>query len=97
MAFIGHRCTCGHNDLNHIESENGKRNCTAKSGGSCGKPCTSQGDSEVLPTFDLKGNHVERIIAPGDGPQTEGGTVLVRTCTCDACQALYEQLALAAA
>jgi hypothetical protein len=96
MAFIGHRCSCGHNDLNHTENDAGKKVCTAKAGGSCGRSCRTQGESEVLPTFDRKGRHIERVLAPGDGLKTESGAALVKTCTCDDCQAFHEQLAPAA-
>jgi hypothetical protein len=96
MAFIGHRCSCGHNDLNHTQNDKGKRICTARAGGSCGKGCYPQGEPEVMPTFDRKGLRVERLITPGNGLETENGTHVVRTCTCDDCQALYQQLAPAA-
>jgi hypothetical protein len=96
MAFIGHRCGCGHNDLNHAEDDKGKQICTAKAGASCGKGCKSQGEPELMPTFDAKGGTVERILPPGDGLRAMGDSVVVRTCGCDACQALYEQLASAA-
>lgn len=96
MAFIGHRCSCGHNDINHADNDKGKPICTAKAGSPCGKPCKSLGESEVMPTFDRKGNTVERIIAPGDGLETESGVKVVTTCGCDVCLALYEQLATAA-
>ncbi|MFJ8110460.1 hypothetical protein [Streptomyces sp. NPDC096132] len=96
MAFIGHRCACGHNDLNHTKSDTGKQICTAKAGASCGKSCKSQSESEVMPTFDRRGLRIKRVIAPGDGLETESGSPVVRTCACDACQALYEQLAPAA-
>ncbi|MFF3643428.1 hypothetical protein [Streptomyces sp. NPDC002564] len=96
MALIGHRCSCGHNDINHATDADGKRACTAKAGAPCGKRCKTLGDPEVMPTFDRKGNRVERIIPPGEGLPTETGSTGTRTCPCDACQALYEQLAPAA-
>lgn len=97
MAFIGHRCTCGHNDLNHTRNDKGKAVCTARSGGSCGKGCIASGEPELLPTFDRKGRHIEQITPPGDGLKTESGSTGVKTCICDACQALYAQLAIPSA
>ncbi|MFH8797085.1 hypothetical protein [Streptomyces sp. NPDC017941] len=92
MAFIGHRCTCGHNDLNHTENDKGKNVCTANAGARCGRKCTALKEPELLPTFDIKGHPVERVIVPGDGLRTESGTAVTQTCTCDGCQALYDQI-----
>lgn len=94
MALIGHRCKCGHNDINHTEDGDGKRLCTAGGSGSCKRRCKPVTDvmPELMPTFDLKGNAVERVIPPGDGLGLDGGHPIGRTCGCDACQALYEQL-----
>lgn len=95
MAFIGHRCGCGHNDLNHTQDGTGESlgSCVT----TCTRPCGPVREPEVIPTFDIKAQPVERIVIPGEGLPTEGGGFVVRTCTCDACQALYEQHALAAA
>ena len=99
MAFIGHRCTCGHNDVNHTKNDKGKLVCTAKAGAPCGRPCKSQGEPEVMPSFAVTGRPVERIIPPGDGFRAMGDHVIVKTCYCycDGCQALYEQLVPATA
>ncbi|MEV8045914.1 hypothetical protein AB0P02_19015 [Streptomyces griseoluteus] len=97
MAFIGHRCSCGHNDLNHKLDTDDKQVCTARSGEACGEGCDTQGDPELMPTFDRKGRPIERILAPGDALETESGVRLISTCECDACRDLYEQLAVPAA
>jgi hypothetical protein len=95
MAYIGHRCTCGHSDLNHTKDGTSQSlgGCTA----TCQKPCGPTPEPEVIPTFDLKAQPVERVIVPGEGLPSEGGGFVIRTCTCDACVALHEQLATAAA
>jgi hypothetical protein len=84
MARIGHRCECGHSDLNHTKDGTSQSlgSCTA----TCQKPCGPLAAPEVIPTFDLKAKPVERVIVPG-----EGGGLCIRTCACDACTALYEQ------
>ena len=91
MAYIGHRCNCGHSDLNHRQDGSSKTlgGCTA----TCQKPCSPTAEPEVIPTFDIKARPVERVIVPGEGLPTESGGFVVRTCTCDACVALHEQLA----
>lgn len=58
-----------------------------------------KGDPEVVPTFDVAGRKVERIVAPGErlgtgldnglGEQGGGG---VTACGCAACKALYADL-----
>jgi hypothetical protein len=95
MAYIGHRCDCGHSDLNHTQDGAGKSlgNCTS----TCQRPCGPIAQPEVIPTFDLKAKPVERVIIPGEGLLTESGGFAVRTCACDACVALHEQLTEAAA
>lgn len=96
MAYIGHRCDCGHTDLSHEHdgtSDNLGR-CTAEFGSTCRRACGPVvAPPEVIPTFDAKGNQVERVIEPGDGLRAMGDHVIVRTCPCDACVALHEQMA----
>jgi hypothetical protein len=91
MAYIGHRCDCGHSDLNHRQDGGGESlgGCVA----TCQRPCGPMPEPEVIPTFDLKAKPVERVIVPGEG--LPGGGFVVRTCTCDACVALHEQLVAA--
>jgi hypothetical protein len=95
MAYIGHRCDCGHTDLQHEHDATSDTlgRCTAEYGVTCSRGCGLVNEPEVIPTFDAKGNRVERVIEPGDGLRSMGGAVIVRTCTCDACRALYEQAA----
>lgn len=94
MAYIGHRCSCGHTDLSHT-GEGDKAQCTAVSGGSCGRGCTPAAAPELVPTFDINGRSVERVITPGDGLPNEAGGFTVRTCACDACTDLHQQLTAA--
>lgn len=91
MAYIGHRCNCGHSDLNHAQDGTAETlgACTT----TCQRPCGPVAEPEVIPTFDIKAKPVERIIPPGDGLRSEGGGIVVKTCACDACIALHEQLA----
>lgn len=91
MAYIGHRCDCGHSDLNHRQDGTGTSlgGCVT----TCQQPCGPIPEPEVIPTFDLKAKPVERIIVPGEGLPSEGGGFVVRTCACNACVALHEQLA----
>lgn len=95
MAYIGHRCNCGHTDLQHVHdgTETSLGGCTAGAGASCGRPCGPVQEPEIIPTFDLKGRPVDRVIEPGGGLASETGVLIVRTCTCDACTALYERAA----
>ena len=94
MAYIGHRCDCGHTDLQHTQNGEGDSlgNCTADYGVTCGRACGPIPEPEVIPTFDFRGRSVERVIAPGDGLRSESGAKIAATCPCAACQALYEQL-----
>ncbi|MET9517007.1 hypothetical protein [Streptomyces sp. NPDC002994] len=96
MAYIGHRCGCGHSDLQH-SGEGPAGTCQAASGASCGRGCTPSPDPEVIPTFDTKGQPIERLIPPGEGLASMSGAPIVRTCSCDACAALHEQLTSVAA
>lgn len=93
MAFIGHRCSCGHNDINHAEDGKGKRVCTANGGAPCKRRCKTNGEPELMPTFDGKGNRVERIVRPGGGLAIGDAHPIGRTCECESCQSLYGQLA----
>ncbi|MDX3759299.1 hypothetical protein [Streptomyces sp. AK02-04a] len=94
MAYIGHRCNCGHSDLQHSQTGEGKTlgSCSA-SFNPCN--CGPIPEPEVIPTFNTKGKQVERVIAPGGGLPSASGNPVVKTCPCDACTALYEQLASA--
>lgn len=94
MAYIGHRCDCGHTDLQHTGNGEGSTlgPCTGGFGVSCGKGCGTTPESEVFPTFDRKVRPIERIIPPGDGLRSENNVTIVKTCPCDACVALHEQL-----
>lgn len=93
MAYIGHRCQCGHSDLQHTQTGEGDTlgSCTGSFSG-CAPRCGPIPAPEVIPTFDTKGRQVERVIPPGDGLRSEGGGIVVKTCPCDACVALHEQL-----
>lgn len=91
MAYIGHRCDCGHSDLNH--TQDGTTDSLGSCVTTCQRPCGPTAEPEVIPTFDLKARPVERVITPGEGLRSEGGGFILRTCTCDACKALHEQLA----
>lgn len=88
MAHIGHRCSCGHGDLNHLVSATGKRACKSNP---CLRRCKRADQPELLPTFDTKGRTVERIVRPGDKLGADG-ELNVTTCGCDACRALYTEL-----
>jgi hypothetical protein len=98
MAYIGHRCDCGHTDLQHRNNGTSKTlgSCTANCGLSCGFPCGATPEPQVIPTFDGHGRPVERVIAPGGGLPAMGDVDVLKTCPCDACVALYEQLVPAA-
>ena len=98
MAYIGHRCDCGHSDLNHAGYGTGTTGlgaCQGSFGNSCGRGCGPVPEPEVIPTYDGKGNQVERVIEPGDGLPSANGNPVVKTCPCDACVAVHEQLAAA--
>lgn len=89
MAYIGHRCACRHGDLSHPVSVSGKRSCGCAA---CPRRCRREETPELLPTFDLKGNSIERVIEPGNKLGTTDGEMNAQTCDCDACQALYTEL-----
>ncbi|MCI3271428.1 hypothetical protein [Streptomyces cylindrosporus] len=95
MAYIGHRCKCGHSDLHHTQDGTGKTlgRCTADYGKGCSRGCSrSIPEPEVIPSFDGKGRVVERVIEPGDGLASMSDSPTVRTCPCEACVALYAQV-----
>lgn len=85
---IGHRCACGHGDLSHKTSSSGKRSCDCQP---CGRRCSRNETPELLPTFDARGNRVERIIPPGEKLATEGDSGPL-TCGCEDCKALYAEV-----
>lgn len=96
MAYIGHLCGCGHMDIHHGILQSGERgSCSAKAGVGCGNGCSKNEQAIQRPTFDTKGRPVERIIPPGDGLRSVGDAVIVRTCDCEACQALYAEITAA--
>lgn len=93
MAYIGHRCGCGHMDIHHDAGAK-KTTCSANNGNSCGKGCQKNPKASVAPTFDVKGNTVERVVQPGHrfGNEEKPQYGPIRTCDCDACRALYTEL-----
>lgn len=86
MAYIGHRCGCGHMDIHH-KPDAARSACLANGGKSCGNGCRKNPKASVAPSFDRKGRPVERIVPPGE----RMGQV-VKTCGCEACHALYIEL-----
>lgn len=85
MAFIDHRCPCGHRLTQH----RGPGNCTADAGKGCARPCSKTLPApEVMPSWDLKGRPVKRIVPPGE----DFGNHFT-THDCETCRALYEQVA----
>lgn len=83
MSLITHRCTeCGHPDFWRL----GRPGELANQCSECGCRC-APGQPEVIPTFNLASQPVERIVPPGK-PLTAG----VPTCGCAACKALHKQL-----
>lgn len=91
MAYIGHRCTCGHSDLQHRGAQT-RGGCTARAGHPCQRPCGPVAEPQVIPTFDLHGRPVERVLAPGAAFPTLGSSGHLHTCKCEDCAALYAQL-----
>lgn len=88
MSLITHRCTgCRHIDLWRLVALNKER---------CPLPCChlcTPGPPEVVPTWDVAGNLVERVSKPGEPSLRQD----IRTHDCEACRALYDQLQGAAA
>jgi hypothetical protein len=92
MAYIGHRCGCGHTAIHHRTDKAGRAKCAAHAGTSCGRGCRMSKRSELLPTFNLKGRAIEQIVAPGGRLATASGEGGMQTCACDNCQALHAEL-----
>lgn len=89
MSLITHRCTnCGHPDFRRLAKTQGKEICDDAG---CGCRCIP-GAPELVPTYGLDGQPVEKIVAPG--AKTGFG---VATHDCKACKALYAELTGAAA
>ncbi|UWM52097.1 hypothetical protein N0X72_25465 [Streptomyces carpaticus] len=85
MAYIAHRCTCGHLPAAHPQTGR----CTQLAGRSCpGGPCSARRAAapEIVPTWDAAGRPVTTIAAPGERLPGIGDT-----CDCAACTELYEQ------
>lgn len=98
MAYIAHRCGCGHLDTQHNPSRdpntpNERGACTADAGRACHGTCEWGAEPEVYPTFNLKRQPIERIVVPGTRYGAEAGGV--PTCGCDNCKALYAELSAA--
>lgn len=86
MAFIDHRCACGHRMTQH----RGAGRCQHYGGAGCGNPCSPLSDMpapELMPSFTAQAKPVDMITPPGE---TFGNHF--RTCGCEKCAALYEQL-----
>lgn len=92
--YIGHRCACGHTDLHHLGDQT-RGGCTASAGKACGQPCGPAGESLLLPSFDLRGRQVERVLPPGSGWPTMNGAVSPKTCPCPDCEALHAEVTAA--
>ncbi|MFB7899957.1 hypothetical protein ACFC1B_26940 [Streptomyces xiamenensis] len=84
MAYITHRCTCGHLPTAHPRPGQ----CVQLGGRNCPAPCSPRAavEPEVVRTWDAAGRPVTTIAAPGDRLPGIG-----TTCDCAACTALYEQ------
>lgn len=94
MSFIGHRCGCGHTDIQHQKDpKRGQGLCKGRAGRPCHQPCDPTDEPQVFATFDSKARPVEDIIEPGRRFPTQempgGGE---QTCDCDNCHALYAEL-----
>lgn len=86
MSLITHRCTkCSHPDIWRL----GRPGMLTDRCGDdrCGCAC-APGQPEVIPTWDLAGNRIERILAPGK-TFAKGAP----TCGCADCKALHKSLA----
>lgn len=88
MAYIGHRCRCGHGDANHRVTDSRERICTANGGQSCGRGCRRPNTASLHPTWSITGRSIEEITPPG----TRRPAWPEPTCSCDACWALYTEL-----
>lgn len=89
MSYLGHRCTkCGHPDMWRFAQRSKFRGTAARCPKrSCACMCDPAPEPEVIPTWGLNGQPVERIIKPG-----ENLTLGHPTCGCDTCKALYADL-----
>lgn len=80
MSAIVHRCnTCGHPDIFH----DGGLSC---SWGACPSHAPDYGPPEIIPTFDISGETVERVRPPGE--RLGGGSNSPSLCGCEDCKAL---------
>lgn len=85
MAFISHRCGCGHLLINH----KGPGHCAQKGGAGCGNPCSKTlPPPEVVPTWDVQRRPITAIAEPG----TSIGHGYPTMHDCDACRELYAQV-----
>ncbi|KDN83450.1 hypothetical protein [Kitasatospora cheerisanensis] len=96
MAYIGHRCACGHLDVHHRADSASREHCEAVGGVRCGKGCRKSSTSILVPTFDLAGRRIETITEPGQWIG-EGAGYSRAACACDDCRALHAELTGAAA
>jgi hypothetical protein len=87
MAYIGHRCPCGHLDIHH-KPDAKKTSCEAAAGASCGKGCRKTTKAVLVPTFDSRGRRVEQITPPGEHIPGIGR----QACDCPNCRALHAEL-----
>ena len=93
--LIAHRCPkCSHPDYRRGETavDGDRGSCV------CGCKCTL-GEPQVMPTFDVAGRKVERIVAPGErlGAGVDNGLgntdgIGLRTCACAGCKGLHAQV-----
>ncbi|WHX19803.1 hypothetical protein QFW82_23530 [Streptomyces malaysiensis subsp. malaysiensis] len=86
IAYVGHRCSCGHTAMSHKTTKSGKYRCFAIMGNSCGRGCSKNPKSELIPA-NPKGYQPGHIAPPG-----EQVTGLGTTCDCCACQSLHQEL-----
>lgn len=86
MAYIAHRCTCGH----LMDHHSAPGTCHAAAGRPCPGACTRTPGTttpELVPTWQAGGRPVTRIAAPGSTLPGRG-----RLCDCPACHSLYDRL-----
>jgi hypothetical protein len=84
--IIAHICTvCGCADFHRDDRQGGR---TTYCPPACNCPACTPGEATLRPTFDSRGQVVERIIPPGE--KSEGGYIVA--CSCDDCKGLYELL-----
>lgn len=84
--IIAHTCTkCGHADFHRHDNRGGRNpDCPIP----CGCLGCTPGESTLRPTFDRRGDVVERIIPPGE--RSVGG--YIAACSCQECKDLYASL-----